>query len=70
MVCRSQCWLTAITRCLKSETKFADGVLHYKRTFEIKDVMVPKEKLPAIRDFLQQVAADQQSAAVLRRAAP
>jgi hypothetical protein len=31
----------------KSETKFADGVLHYKRTFEIKDVMVPKEKLPA-----------------------
>ena len=54
----------------KSETKFADGVLHYKRTFEIKDVMVPKEKLPAIREFLQQVAADQQSAAVLRRAAP
>ena len=54
----------------KSETKFADGVLHYKRTFEIKDVMVPKEKLPAIRDFRQQVAADQQSAAVLRRAAP
>lgn len=53
----------------RSETKFADGVLHYKRTFEIKDVMVPKEKLPAVRDFLQQVAADQQSAAVLRRVA-
>ncbi|HXX20259.1 MAG TPA: DUF3857 and transglutaminase domain-containing protein [Candidatus Acidoferrum sp.] len=54
----------------RSETKFADGVLHYKRTFEIKDVMVPKEKLPAVRDFLQQVAADQQAAAVLRRATP
>lgn len=54
----------------KSETKFADGVLHYKRTFEIKDVTVPKEKLPAIRDFLQQVAADQQAAAVFRRATP
>lgn len=53
-----------------SETKFADGVLHYKRTFEIKDVMVPKEKLPAVRDFLQQVAADQQAAAVFRRATP
>jgi len=51
----------------KSETKVADGVLHYKRTFEIKDVIVPTDKLPAIRDFLQQVAADQQSAAVLRR---
>jgi transglutaminase-like putative cysteine protease len=53
-----------------SETKVADGVLHYKRTFEIKDVMIPTEKLPAIRDFLQQVAADQQSTAVLRRATP
>jgi transglutaminase-like putative cysteine protease len=54
----------------KSETNVSDGVLHYKRTFEIKDVVVPKEKLPAVRDFLQQVAADQQSAAVLRRVAP
>jgi hypothetical protein len=54
----------------KSETKVADGVLHYKRTFEIKDVMVPTEKLPAIRDFLQQVAADQSTSAVLRRATP
>ncbi len=51
----------------KSEIKVADGVLHYMRTFEIKDVIVPTDKLPAIRDFLQQVAADQQSAAVLRR---
>jgi transglutaminase-like putative cysteine protease len=51
----------------RSESKVADGVLHYKRTFEIKDVMVPTEKLPVIRDFLQQIAADQSSAAVLRR---
>lgn len=54
----------------KSETKVADGVLHYKRTFEIKDVMVPTENLLAVRDFLQQVAADQQSSVVLRRATP
>ena len=53
----------------KSETTFADGVLHYKRSFEIKDVMVPVGKLPEIRDFLQQVAADQQSAAVLKKTA-
>jgi hypothetical protein len=53
-----------------SEVKVSDGVLHYKRTFEIKDVMVPTEKLPEIRSFLQQVAADQQSAAVLRRTVP
>jgi hypothetical protein len=54
----------------KSETKVADGVLHYKRTFEIKDVMVPTEKLAEVRDFLQQVSADQQSAVVLKRATP
>jgi hypothetical protein len=54
----------------KSETSVADGVLHYKRTFEIKDVTIPTEKLPAIRDFLQQVAADQSTSAVLRRATP
>jgi hypothetical protein len=54
----------------KSETKVADGVLHYKRTLEITDVMVPTEKLPAVRDFLQQVVADQQSSVVLRRANP
>lgn len=53
----------------KSETTFADGVLHYKRTFEVKDVMVPVAKLPEIRAFLQQVAADQQSAAVLKKTA-
>jgi hypothetical protein len=53
-----------------SEVKVSDGVLHYKRTFEIKGVMVPTEKLPEIRDFLQQVAGDQQSAVVFRRTGP
>jgi Domain of Unknown Function with PDB structure (DUF3857)/Transglutaminase-like superfamily len=54
----------------KSETNVADGVLHYKRTFEIKDVTVPTEKLAEVRDFLQQVAADQQSSVVLKKATP
>lgn len=53
-----------------SEVKVADGVLHYKRTFEIKDVEVPSEKLPEIRNFLKQVAVDQESSALLRRATP
>jgi len=54
----------------KSETSVVNGVMHYKRSFEIKDVTIPTEKLPAIRDFLQQVAADQSTSAVLRRATP
>lgn len=53
-----------------SEIKVAAGVMHYKRTFEIKDVVVPTEKLPQIREFLKQVAADQAASAVLRRATP
>ena len=54
----------------RSETKFADGVVHYKRTFEIKDVMVPTEKLPQLHGFLQQVMADQNALVVLRHATP
>jgi hypothetical protein len=54
----------------RSEIKVTEDVLHYQRTFEIKGVMVPTEKLPEIWRFLQQVAADQQSAAALRRAGP
>jgi Domain of Unknown Function with PDB structure (DUF3857)/Transglutaminase-like superfamily len=53
-----------------SEIKVADGVLHYKRTFEIGDGEVTTEKLPEIRSFLKQVAADQQASAMLRRATP
>ncbi|HEY4710754.1 MAG TPA: DUF3857 and transglutaminase domain-containing protein [Candidatus Acidoferrales bacterium] len=53
-----------------SEIKVADGVLHYRRTFEIKDVEVPTEKLPEIQSFLKEIAEDQGSTALLRRAAP
>jgi Domain of Unknown Function with PDB structure (DUF3857)/Transglutaminase-like superfamily len=52
-----------------SEIKVSDGVLHYKRTFEVKDVIVPVDRLPEIRAFLEQVAADQQSSAVLKKTA-
>lgn len=51
-----------------SEIKVTDGVLHYHRTFEIKDVEVPTEKLPEIRSFLKQIAQDQETSALLRRA--
>lgn len=53
-----------------SEIKVADGVLHYKRTFEIKDTEVPTEKLPEIKSFLKQIAEDQEASALLRRVAP
>jgi len=53
-----------------SETVVTGNTLRYKRTLEIKDVLVPPEKLQDIRAFLQQVAGDQNASAVLRRADP
>jgi hypothetical protein len=54
----------------KSEIKVADNTLHYQRTYEIKDVIVPTEKLDEVRNFFKQIAADERSTAVLRRANP
>lgn len=54
----------------RSNTTVAGGVLHYQRTLEIKDVIVPTDKLPEIHAFLQQIAADQSSAAVLKKVTP
>ncbi|HTD22225.1 MAG TPA: DUF3857 domain-containing protein [Terriglobales bacterium] len=45
------------------------NTLHYKRTYEIKDVAVPAEKLDAFRDFLHQINSDERQSAVLRKAA-
>ena len=54
----------------KSEVQVADNILHYKRTYEIRDVVVPTQKLDEVRDFFHQIAADEKSSAVLRRANP
>jgi transglutaminase-like putative cysteine protease len=54
----------------KSEVKVADNVLHYKRTYEVKELVVPTDKLAEVRDFFHQIAADEKSSAVLRRVNP
>jgi len=54
----------------RSEVQVSDGVLHYKRTYEIKEIVVRTPKLYEVKNFLQQVAEDENSSAVLRRAAP
>jgi transglutaminase-like putative cysteine protease len=53
-----------------SEMTATGNMLHYKRSFEIKNIVVPTEKLPEIRSFLQEIAADQGSSVVLRKATP
>jgi transglutaminase-like putative cysteine protease len=54
----------------KSEVQVADNVLHYKRSYEITDLVVPADKLSELRDFFHQITADEKSSAVLRRANP
>ncbi|MGH9690094.1 MAG: DUF3857 domain-containing transglutaminase family protein [Candidatus Acidiferrales bacterium] len=54
----------------RSEVQVSDGVLHYKRTYEIKDIVVPTLKLYEVKNFLQQIAEDENSSAVLRRVSP
>jgi len=48
----------------KSEVRVAGDTLHYKRSYEVKDIYVPTEKLPQARDFFRQVAADERSSAI------
>ena len=52
----------------KSRVQVAGNTLHYTRTYEIKDVYVPTQKLDEMKGFLSQIAADERASAVLRRA--
>jgi hypothetical protein len=52
----------------KSEVKVEGNKLHYKRTYQINDLMVPTQKLNEVRDFFHQIAVDERSSAILRRA--
>jgi hypothetical protein len=54
----------------KSEVVVDGNVLHYKRTYEITDIVVPTQHLDEVRDFFHQIAADEKASAVLRRSTP
>jgi len=52
----------------KSAVQVNGDVLHYTRTYEVKGVYVPADKLAEVHSFFQKVADDERSSAVLRRA--
>ena len=54
----------------KSNVEVKDNVMHYVRTYEIKGITVPTDKLPEVRDFFHQVNAAETSSAVLRKSTP
>jgi len=51
-----------------SKTELKDNVLVYTRTFEIKQVSVPVEKMDDLRKFYRMIANDERSTAVLKPA--
>jgi hypothetical protein len=54
----------------RSKTEVAGNLLRYTRTYQIKEVWIPTERLEEFKKFFRQVAADERASAVLKRAAP
>lgn len=51
-----------------SEIEVAGNTLRYKRMYKIKEVKVPMQGLDQLKKFYRQIAADERSSAILRRA--
>jgi hypothetical protein len=54
----------------QSQIQFSGDTLHYKRTYQIKQLVVPTEKLNDIKTFFERAASDENASAVFRRANP
>lgn len=54
----------------RSSVEKVGNVLRYSRTFQIKDLRVPHDRLGELKKFYRQIAEDERSSAILRRAAP
>jgi transglutaminase-like putative cysteine protease len=52
-----------------SKTEAAGRTLRYSRTIEFKDLSVPADKAPQLKDFYRTIAGDERNSAVLKRVA-
>jgi hypothetical protein len=52
----------------QSSTELRGKVLHYTRTFTLREVSLPPEKYPELQKFVSMIAADEDSRVVLKRA--
>lgn len=53
----------------QSHVEVKGKTLEYTRTYEIDDIIVPTSKLPEVRDFFHEIAADERSSIVLKKIA-
>jgi hypothetical protein len=67
-----------LPRPTKSDTEFASytsltqvtgNVIHYTRTYQLKQVFVPLDKMDELRKFNRQIAGDERASVVLKHAA-
>ncbi len=52
----------------KSKMEFEGNVLHYTRSYQVNDVLVPTDKLGDLKDFYHQIAEDENTSAILKKA--
>jgi len=50
----------------KSETRVAEHALHYTRTYELKDVRVPLDRLEDLKKFFREIADDERAYTILK----
>lgn len=53
-----------------SKTDFKNGVLHYSRVFELKQLELPADKAVELRDFYREITNDERNSAVFKRGSP
>ncbi|MFZ0819311.1 MAG: DUF3857 domain-containing protein [Candidatus Acidiferrales bacterium] len=51
-----------------SQTQVTGNTIHYTRTFQVKQVLVPLDKMDELRKFNRQIAGDERASVVLKRA--
>ncbi len=51
----------------KSEVKAGDGMLHYSREYQVKELDLAPEKYPDVRKLMGAIAADESNSAVLKK---
>ncbi|MGC2195680.1 MAG: hypothetical protein WA628_13460 [Terriglobales bacterium] len=50
----------------ESETRITEHVLHYSRSYELRDVRIPLERLGDLKKFFRQVSDDERAYTILK----
>jgi len=51
----------------KSKVELNGDTLRYTRMYEVKDVLLPKDRLPQLKDFYRKIAVDENMSAILKK---